>query len=200
MSDLLLATTNPGKLAELRVLLADAPCRLLSVADVGLDALEVEEDGDSLEANATIKARAYARAGGLPALADDTGLFVDALGGAPGIHAARYGGPGLTMAQRRAHLLAALADVPAPDRTAHFACIIALANPATDTVQMAYGEVRGHIAVAEDSGGEGFGYDALFIPDGWDISFSRLPAADKNQISHRGRAAQAALPLLRALC
>jgi len=105
---LLIATSNPGKMREYRQLLADAPVNLVGLADVGLADMSVDESGTTLEANASLKARAYARASGLTALADDTGLFVDALGGALGVYPARYGGPGLTMAQRREKLLAGM--------------------------------------------------------------------------------------------
>ena len=109
---LLIATGNEGKLQQFRALLAALPLKLVGPADVGLQALEVAEDGDTLEANATYKARTWSAASGLPALADDTGLFVDALDGAPGVYPARWGGPGLSMAQRRQRLLEALGELP----------------------------------------------------------------------------------------
>ncbi len=196
--DLLIATTNAGKISELRDLLAAVPARLLSLDDVGLAGLDVAEEADTVEGNAITKANAYARAAGLLTLADDTGLFVDALGGAPGVYPARYGGPGLLMAERRALLLEALSNVPTAQRTATFRAVIALANPLTGQVQTVRGECAGRIAQAEANGSGGFGYDALFIPDGYELTFSDLPAAEKNRISHRARAVQAAIPLLLA--
>src|SRR5690606_556572 len=124
--DLLIATSNPGKVREYRTLLADVPANLLGLNDVGLGDMDVEESGDTLEANASIKAQAYAQVSGLLTLADDTGLFVDALDGRPGVYPARYGGPGLTMQQRRQKLLAELGDTPDAQRTARFVCVIAL--------------------------------------------------------------------------
>lgn len=196
--ELLIATGNAGKVAELRELLAQVPARLLSLDDVGLTGLDVAEDAGSLAGNAAAKARAYAEAAGLLALADDTGLFVDALDGAPGIYPARYGGPGLLMAERRALLLEALSGVPDARRTAAFRAVVALANPRTGQVQTAQGECAGRIAQTESNGSTGFGYDPLFIPDGYTLSFSDLSAAEKNRISHRARAVQAMIPLLLA--
>lgn len=197
--DLLIGTGNAGKLNEYRVLLADVPVRLLVLRDVGLAEMSVAETGGTVEANARIKALAYSQASGLLTLADDTGLMVDALGGAPGVDAAYYGGPGLTMAQRRARLLDALADVPDERRTARFVCVIILANPATGELVTVQGTCEGHIARAEAEGEYGFGYDALFIPQGYDRPWSQLPPEDKNRISHRGQAARQIVPWLRRL-
>jgi XTP/dITP diphosphohydrolase len=196
---LLIATSNPGKMREYQELLAEVPLTLLSLQEVGLDDMDVEESGTTLEANASLKARAYADASGLAVLADDTGLFVDVLDGRPGVYPARYGGPGLTMAQRRAKLLAELGGMPPEQRTARFACVIALARPASDSLELVRGECEGHIGLVEEAGTSGFGYDALFIPLGYDIPWSRVPMAEKNRISHRGQAARKAIPLLRDL-
>jgi len=199
MVDLLIGTSNKGKLNEYQMLLADVPARLLLLDDVGLAGMDVEEPGDTVETNARIKALAYSRASGLLTLADDTGLMVDALNGAPGVHAARYGGPGLTMAQRRARLLAELESVPDERRTARFVCVIALANPQTGEMVSVEGICEGHIARAEAHGEHGFGYDAIFIPNGYDIPWSQMPMDDKNRISHRGQAAQKIAPVLKQL-
>jgi non-canonical purine NTP pyrophosphatase (RdgB/HAM1 family) len=201
MMDILIGTSNPGKLGEFEALLAGLDARLLSLRDVGLDGMDVPEDATTLEANATHKARVYAEASGLVTLADDTGLFVEALGGAPGIYPARYGGPGLTMAERRGKLLAALAEVGAGDgaRAARFECVIALCRPQMGEVITVRGICPGRIALEEARGESGFGYDPLFIPDGYTESFSQLPEAVKNQISHRGRAAQMIVVELRRL-
>ena len=193
---LLIATSNPGKMREYQILLADLPATLLSLADVGLESMNVDENGTTLEANAKIKVMAYAQASGLTTLADDTGLFVDALGGAPGVYPARYGGPGLTMAQRRGKLLATLGDTPDAKRTARFVCVIALAQSDSNTVQTMNGSCEGRIARAEVKGSSGFGYDAIFIPNGYDISWGQLSMTDKNRISHRGQAARRIIPLL----
>lgn len=196
---LLIATGNAGKVREYELLLADVPVQLLSLRDVGLGTMDVDENGTTLEENASIKATAYAQASGLVALADDTGLFVDALGGDPGVYPARYGGPDLTMAQRRAKLLNALGDTPTGQRTARFACVIAVAMPESTGVEAVRGVCEGHIALAEEQGGEGFGYDAIFIPQGYDLAWSRVPIAEKNLISHRGQAAQQVMPILERL-
>jgi XTP/dITP diphosphohydrolase len=201
MMDILIGTSNPGKLGEFEALLAGLDARLLSLGDVGLGGLDVPEDATTLEANAAHKARVYAEASGLMTLADDTGLFVEALGGAPGIYPARYGGPGLTMAERRGKLLAALAEAGAGEgaRTARFECVIALCRPQTGEVITVRGICPGRIALEEAHGENGFGYDPVFIPDGYTESFSQLPEAVKNQISHRGRAAQMMVAELRRL-
>ncbi len=197
--DLLIGTGNAGKLAEYRVLLAEAPVDLLGLQDVGLLDMEVDEDGATLADNAQLKARTYARASGLVTLADDTGLMVDALGGAPGIHAARYGGPGLTMAERRQKLLDALAGLPDAQRAARFMCVIAVAVPGDEAVVTVEGVCEGRIAQQEMPGEHGFGYDSIFIPQGYTLPWSRISPEEKHRISHRGRAARQILPVLRRL-
>ena len=192
---LLIATGNEGKLDQFRALLASLPLKLVGPADVGLSSFEVAEDGDTLEANATHKARAWSAASGLPALADDTGLFVDALNGAPGVYPARWGGPGLSMAQRRQRLLEALGDLPQAERSARFVCVIAVARG--QRLELAHGEYAGRIAQAEMPGPAGFGYDSIFIPQDADRSWAQLPPDEKNRHSHRGLAAARILPLLR---
>ncbi len=194
--DLLIATSNAGKLHEYEVLLAGIPLRLRRLQDVGLDTLAVDENATTVAENALIKAQAYVRASGLLTLADDTGLMVDALGGAPGVYPARYGGEGLTMAQRRQKLLQALAGVPDDQRTARFVCVIVLVDPQTGTTTTATGTCEGRIAQVDDEGGQGFGYDAVFIPQGYDIPWSRMALADKNRLSHRGQAARQLIPVL----
>lgn len=195
--DLLIGTSNAGKLREIAEMLGDLPIRVLSLKDVGLDHMDVAEDADSLEANARLKVEAYARASGLPTLADDTGLFVDALNGRPGIYPARYGGAELTMPQRRALLLSELAGVPVERRTARFIAVIALGTPKGE-VQFATGICEGRIATEEMHGESGFGYDPVFMPAGHDISFSQMGETEKNKISHRGLSVRAALPILQS--
>lgn len=198
--DLLVATHNAGKLREYQALLHSLNVNLFSLADKNIS-LEVEEPFETLEENAAAKAQEYAQHSGLFTLADDTGLFVDALpNGGPGAWPARYGGPDLTMPQRRQKLLEALAGVPEAERTARFICVIALGNPQDHSVQHVEGIVEGRIALEEDAQGkEGFGYDALFIPEGYNVAWSSVPLAEKNQLSHRGRATQAIIPLIQAL-
>jgi XTP/dITP diphosphohydrolase len=196
---LLIATSNPGKMREYRELLAGVALELISLQDLGLGDMDVEESGTTLEDNASLKARAYAEASGFPALADDTGLFVDALDGRPGVYPARYGGPDLTMAQRRQKLLGELDDTPPERRTAHFACVIALALPDSESIELVRGTCAGQIGLIEEEGGSGFGYDAIFIPQGYEIPWSQVPMAEKNAISHRGRAVQQMIPILRQL-
>ncbi|MCY4024435.1 MAG: non-canonical purine NTP pyrophosphatase [Anaerolineaceae bacterium] len=190
-----MATGNAGKLQEYRELLSSLPLQLISPADLGLQDLDVAEDGDSLEANATQKARVWAARSALPALADDTGLFVDALDGAPGIYPARWGGPGLSMAQRRQKLLDALGDTAPEGRGARFVCVIAVAQG--ERLELARGEYEGRIAMAEMPGPAGFGYDSIFIPQGEERSWAQLPEDVKQRASHRSLAAARILPVLR---
>jgi XTP/dITP diphosphohydrolase len=203
MLKLLIGTHNPGKLREYRTLLADAPLEIVGLDDIGLDSLDVEETGATFTENAELKAIAYAKASGLHALSDDSGLCVDALDGRPGLHSARYAGEGATDADRRAKLLAEMADIPAEQRTAYFEAVIAVADPATLRCTTTRGQVYGRIAFEESDGPEGFGYDAIFIPeeqsDGETRTFAQFSKAEKNAISHRGRAAQALVPLLKTL-
>ena len=195
MEFLLIGTSNPGKLREYAVLLADLPARLVSLRDAGLESLDVEEPFETFEENAAEKARVYAKASGLLALADDTGLVVDALGGRPGVYSARYGGP--TDRDRYLKLLGELEPVPEGQRTARFVCVCAAA--CGEQVESARGTVEGRITYAPGEGTEGFGYDAVFMPDGYDVVLSAIPMAEKNHISHRGNAARALIPALRRL-
>jgi XTP/dITP diphosphohydrolase len=192
---LLLATTNPGKLRELNDLLAGWNVRPAAPDAVGLN-LAVAETGATYAENALLKAHAYAAASGLPALADDSGLEVDALGGAPGLHSARFSPePGATDADRRALLLVRLAGQPQP-WTARFVCVVALVG-LTDTPLLAEGVCPGVIAPRERGTG-GFGYDPLFVVDGLGRTMAELSAAAKNRISHRARAIQALFDQLAA--
>jgi XTP/dITP diphosphohydrolase len=196
MTDLLIATSNPGKLREYGVLLADVPARLLSLRDVGLENMDVEEPYETFIDNAVHKARSYAQASGLLAFADDSGLQVDALGGRPGVYSARYGGP--TDADRYMKLLGELEGVPDAQRAARFVCIAAAADP-QGRLETGEGIVEGRIAQQPGDPSGGFGYDAVFIPEGWEIVFSELPGSAKHDISHRGRAARALIPALKRM-
>jgi XTP/dITP diphosphohydrolase len=191
---LLLASANRGKLRELAELLAPLALDLRSLADHPGATLPPE--GEDYARNAAGKAEAAARATGLPALADDSGIEVCALGGAPGPLSARYGGPGLDDAGRSARLLAALARTGSADRSARFVCVAALALP-DGAVTLARGECRGRILAAPRGAG-GFGYDPVFQPDGYEVSMAELPPAQKNRISHRARALAALAPALRS--
>lgn len=185
---LLVATHNAGKLAELRNLLRDAPYALASLADVGIDA-DVDETGATLEENASLKATTYARLSGLPTLADDSGLEVDALSGAPGVHSARYAGAGATDADRIAKLLANLASHK-PPWTARFRCVIAIARDAGPP-ELHTGACEG-VIIATPRGENGFGYDPVFLLPEHGKTMAELSDAEKNRVSHRGRAARKA--------
>jgi XTP/dITP diphosphohydrolase len=192
---LLIATTNPGKQREYRALLRDVPAEIVFPDELGIT-LEVEEDGATFHENAAKKARALAKVSGLPTLADDSGLELEALGGEPGVRSARYAGPGADDPTRRAFLLEKLRGVPAP-RSARFVCVIAIASPDGST-EYTEGECRGEITFTE-RGTNGFGYDPVFQVEGRTVTMAELTPEEKNAISHRARAAQAAIPILRSL-
>lgn len=189
MIRLVCASANPDKVAEIAALLDGAVVLLPRPAHVA----DVVEDAPTLEGNATLKAAAICAATGLPAVADDTGLFVDALDGRPGVHTARFAGPTASYAQNRVALLAALDSVV--DRTAQFRTVAVVVWP--DGRELAVvGECRGRIAEME-LGERGFGYDSVFIPDDGDgRTFSQMTLDDKQAISHRGKAFGALLAAL----
>lgn len=197
--DLLIGTHNPGKVREFQELLADAPVRVIGLDEVGLGKLAVDENGETFAENAEHKALTYARASGLFALGDDSGLMVDALDGRPGLYSARYGGEGLDERGRRLKLLGELEKVPDEQRTARFVCVIAVASPQTMTCVTSTGYCEGHIARADDDGPYGFGYDAIFIPVGYRQPFSQLGGKVKHPLSHRGEAARKLIPVLKRL-
>ncbi len=180
---IVIATRNPHKLQELREILGGPGLEWRSAIDFP-DLPDVEEDGETFEANAVKKAEALSRATGTWALADDSGLEVDALGGAPGVRSARYAGEPADYAANNARLLRDLAG--ASDRRARFRCVLALAGPGFRTATVE-GSCEGHIAEAP-RGAMGFGYDPLFVPDGHTATFAELPPEAKHRISHRGRA------------
>ena len=186
MTRLVLASGNAGKLAELRALLADTGVELLAQSQLGVD--DIEETGLSFVENALLKARHVARATGLPALADDSGLCVDALGGAPGLYSARYAGSHGDSAANNARLLRELEGLPAAQRGAHFHAVIVLLRHADDPQPLiAEGSWSGRILDAPRGNG-GFGYDPLFLDIAHGLSAAELEPALKNHISHRGRA------------
>jgi XTP/dITP diphosphohydrolase len=190
---IILATRNKGKLDELRALLAELPVELVSAAEVD-GAPEVIEDAPTLEGNATKKAVALWQHAGLPALADDTGLEVRALGGRPGVLSARYAGPQADAAANRRRLLADLEGVA--DRAASFRTVLAFATE--DNVCLFEGICAGTITAGE-RGAEGFGYDSIFQPDGQVLTFAEMPIEQKNIMSHRRRALDAFAEYLRTM-
>jgi XTP/dITP diphosphohydrolase len=220
---LLLASANQGKLRELRTILDGLPVELVGLAEAGLgEAPEVEETGETFLANALLKARAYAAWSGLAAVADDSGLEVDALGGAPGVRSARYAGHGAGDRANLDKLLAAMAGVPPERRTARFRCAAVLVDPGRGS-----GELKPSPPEGRGSGGlkpsppeewrqwhaeaswegrlleaprgtGGFGYDPVFLPDGWDRTSAEVDQATKDAASHRGRAFRALRPAIEA--
>lgn len=192
MKALLVATGNAGKLKEIRAILGDE-VELKSLADYP-DVPEVIEDGDTFEANAIKKAVEVARATGEVTLADDSGLEVDALDGAPGIYSARFSGPGATDERNNRKLLDLLADVPDDALTARFRCVIAVVGPDGEP-RTAAAAWEGTI-VRAPRGDNGFGYDPLFFSPEHGCTSAELPPERKNRASHRGKALRAARPLI----
>ena len=190
---LLIATTNAGKLTELVTLLDGLPLTLRSVAEFP-GAPAVAEDGATYADNATHKALTLARWSRMPALADDSGLEVDALGGAPGVRSARYAGAGQDAGANVATLLKALQIVPAPQRTAHFRCVVAVARP--DGATLTAAGVCDGLIIATPRGTAGFGYDPVFLYPQLGQTFAEIPAAVKNRLSHRARACEQLRPQL----
>jgi XTP/dITP diphosphohydrolase len=183
---LLLGTRNTGKLHEIEVVLGDVPWRfrsLLEFKEVGVAA----ETGQTYSDNATAKAQFYAGGTGVCALADDSGLEVTALGGAPGVFSARYAGSNASDADRRSLLLSELARTPQENRSARFVCAVAIAKPDGTVLNISEGVCNGRIIFAPRGEG-GFGYDPLFAPEGFNQTFAELADSIKNQISHRARA------------
>ena len=183
MIELVCASANPDKVVEIAALLDGVALLLPRPSEVP----DVVEDADTLVGNARLKAAAICAATGRAAVADDTGLEVDALGGAPGVYAARYAGEGVTYADNRAKLLAELAGVAEPERTARFRTVAMVVRPDGSETAVE-GVCEGLIAPVE-RGARGFGYDAVFVPfDGDGRTFAEMSDAEKNAISHRGRA------------
>jgi XTP/dITP diphosphohydrolase len=186
MQRLVLASGNPGKLAEFNALLRDAGFDVVAQASLGV--ADAEETGLSFVENAVLKARHAARATGLPALADDSGICVDYLHGAPGLYSARYAGHHGDNAANNARLLRELHGVPDAQRGAFFICVLALLRHADDPAPLvAEGRWHGRVLHAPQ-GAHGFGYDPLFLPDGQTVSSAQLDPVLKNRISHRGQA------------
>ncbi len=182
---LLIGSANENKARELAVLLEGLPWRAASLRDFPPIAAP-EETGNTFRENALLKARYYSRALNVVCVADDSGLMVDALDGAPGVWSARYAGPEADDEANNAKLLEALEETPWHCRTARFVCCAAFRSP-TGEEHVEEGEVRGHIAIAP-YGESGFGYDPLFVPEGFDETFAEMTPDEKHAVSHRGRA------------
>lgn len=196
MKKLLIATNNRGKVLEFQELLSGSGIEFVTPGQIGLQ-LEIEENGSTYHENAAKKAIAFAQAGGLISLADDSGLEVDALDGAPGLYSARYSPkPGANDRDRRNLLLKNLKDKPRP-WTAHFHATIAVARP-TGEIEFAEGNCFGEI-IPEERGTGGFGYDPIFLLTELGKTMAELEMEEKNRFSHRARAVMAAMPILKAM-
>ena len=194
---LLLATINAGKLAEYDVLLEGCGWEIVTPRNLGID-IEVEETGETYDANATMKTRRGAEVSGLVTLADDSGIEIEAMGGEPGVRSARFLGEDASYAERFAEIQRRLAGVPRERRRARFRCVIAVADPRTGVVRTAEGEVFGLIAEAP-AGEGGFGYDPIFWVPQHSATMAELPDHQKNIISHRARAVADARQILKEL-
>src|SRR6266702_2228134 len=193
-SRLLIATTSAGKLREWQALLSELPLELLSLADVGID-FDVDETGTTFTQNAVLKAEAYGRASQMLTLAEDSGLCVAALGGAPGVHSARWEGP--DYADKNALLIRLLEGKHGAARACRYACVAVLRHP-DGRMWHARGEVRGQVACAP-AGDGGFGYDPVFYIPRLGCTLAQVAIDEKDRISHRGRAAGRIRPILRQL-
>jgi XTP/dITP diphosphohydrolase len=197
MRRVVLATGNPGKLREMRAILAGHDLEIVAQSELGIE--PPVEDGDSFAANALIKARHAAAAAGLPAIADDSGLEVDALGGRPGLRSARYAGPRSDDRANNERLLAELAGVPSEGRGARYRCAMTFVRHADDPAPIvAEAQWPGRIGF-EARGAGGFGYDPYFVAAGDTRTVAEMPAEEKNRISHRGQALAALAARMRAV-
>lgn len=195
-TNLLIATGNPGKVAEMKTLFHDAPFDLHSLIDFP-NIIEVDETGSTFEENALLKARGYALQTGLWALADDSGLEIAALGNAPGVLSARYGGDATCFDQKMTMLLGEMESTDDERRDARFVCSMVLVNEAGDLLAKAEGICNGTIA-DRPSGNGGFGYDPMFVPAGYEKTFGELSSDVKGEISHRARASRTIIRYLLA--
>jgi XTP/dITP diphosphohydrolase len=184
-----IASRNPGKIREIRAICAEWPVRWITATDHPGSWPAVEETSETYLDNALLKAKAVAEALGVAAIADDSGIEVDTLGGAPGPRSARFAGPNAADEENLRRLIEAIASVPEDDRTARYRCVAALSLPEGPTV-WAEGTCEGRL-ITEPRGTGGFGYDPVFIPEGEKRTMAELPSAEKNRISHRARAFRA---------
>lgn len=182
----IIASRNQGKIEEISNMLAKYGIDAVSRDEFGVPKFEVEETGSTFEENSLLKAETIMSMVNMPVIADDSGLEVYALGGAPGVYSARYAGEGCTMQDNRDKMLFELGDIPDEKRTARFATVITLLYPDGEKL-VARGECEGKI-IAEERGEKGFGYDPIFVPFGYDITFAEMSQEEKNAISHRGKA------------
>ncbi|MEM7510375.1 MAG: RdgB/HAM1 family non-canonical purine NTP pyrophosphatase [Bacteroidota bacterium] len=187
---LLFGTNNPHKLEEIRAIMPEG-MEIVSLGDLGLD-MDVEETETTFVGNAFLKARAFHKAAGIPCFADDSGLIIDALDGRPGVYSARYAGPGCTHEDNIQKVLGELGNDS--KRSARFKAVIAYVDGETE--ENFDGVVEGSILM-EKTGTGGFGYDPIFQPEGYDISFAQMDAKEKNRISHRGRSLEKFVAYLR---
>lgn len=197
MQKLLVATKNRGKVQEFTEMLADLDVAFVNLDDVRVT-FDVDETGTTFRENALLKAKAYAQATGMYTIADDSGLEVDALGGAPGVYTARYGGEGLSAEQRYRYLLANLKGVPPNERGGRFRCCILFVDPNGRILAESEGVCEGAIA-QHPIGEHGFGYDPVFYLPQLNKTMAQLSPEIKHQISHRGRALHALMPQIRAI-
>lgn len=182
---IVLASSNPGKIAEIRLLAKELPIEWISQSDLNI--LDIEETQKTFIENAILKARHAAKLSGLPALADDSGLVIDALNGAPGIYSARYAGKNATTEERNQKILIEMRDVEEADRTASYHCVLALVEYEDDPVPLiCHGVWEGSI-LFEPRGKNGFGYDPIFYVPTHKCSAAELSTAEKNRVSHRGQ-------------
>jgi len=181
-----IATANPGKISEMRAILSQLGIEAVTREELGID-IEIEETGSTFLENAMLKAGAVCAIARLPAIADDSGLAVDALGGEPGVYSSSYGGDHLSNSERCSYLLKKMENVE--QREAKFVCTIVCVYPDGGKLSAA-GECHGRILVAP-RGENGFGYDPVFLPDGMDRTLAELPSEEKNEVSHRGKALRA---------
>ena len=195
---ILIATMNAGKLREYERLLAEVPGLELETMAALPEPIDVVEDRDTFRGNALKKAMEIATAAGMPCLADDSGLEVDALRGRPGVYSARYAGEGSTDAENNAKLLDELSGIADDERTARFQCAIVIVEQSGRELAIAEGACEGRIG-SEPRGSHGFGYDPLFVPEGYTQTMAELGPETKNEISHRAKAAAKLVPILREL-
>jgi len=193
MPELLIATNNTGKLRELHELLDELGLTTVGLSEMGID-VNLAETGTSFDENAALKATGYARLASIPTLADDSGLVIDHLDGRPGVYSARYAGDNATDMERVKKVLGEMKRTR--ERTARFVCVTTLADSAGRVVASVRGTCEGTIT-HEPRGSSGFGYDPIFLPDGFDKTFAEIDTAIKNRISHRANAVSKIIPFLR---
>lgn len=186
MKRIIIASQNKHKIEEIEAITKKFGMTIVSRNDAGIPDVEIVEDGETFEENSYKKAHEIMKLSGEMTIADDSGLMVDALDGAPGVYSARFSGEGATDKSNNEKLLALLADTPYEKRTAKFVSVITMIYPDGGKI-VARGECPGHI-ITEERGEGGFGYDPLFVPDGYDMTFAELGSEEKNRISHRARA------------